>query len=158
MTTIVSGTELAAGISSHFPEAVTRADTYAAWVAPETVVAVCGYLCSSPPHRYEMLSSLTVVDYVAYFDVVYHLTSMQRNACAVLKTRALGRETPTVPSVTPVWQAATLQEREAYDLMGVHFSGHPHLKRILLWEGFAGHPLRRDYLEPPLPYVWPHGG
>ena len=42
--------------------------------------------------------------------------------------------------------------------MGIHFSGHPNLKRIFLWEGFQGYPLRRDYLEPPLPYTWPHGG
>jgi NADH:ubiquinone oxidoreductase subunit C len=76
----------------------------------------------------------------------------------VLKARVYGREAPSLPSVTGVWVGAELQEREIFDLMGVAFEDHPNLKRLLTWEGFDGHPLRRDYLEPPLPYTWPQGG
>jgi len=90
--------------------------------------------------------------------MIYHLTSIERNTTAVLKAKVYGRDTPEVPSVVSVWKGAEIQEREVYDLMGVAFEGHPDLRRLLLWEGFEGHPLRRDYLEPPLPYKWPHGG
>jgi NADH:ubiquinone oxidoreductase subunit C len=64
----------------------------------------------------------------------------------VLKTRCNDREQPVVPSVISVWQGADFQEREIYDLLGIRFAGHPNMKRIFLWEGFKGHPLRRDYL------------
>jgi NADH-quinone oxidoreductase subunit C len=89
---------------------------------------------------------------------VYHLTSLSRNASTVLKVRLYGRGALALASVTSVWAGAELQEREIYDLLGVSFTDHPNLKRMLTWEGFQGHPLRRDYLEPPLPYTWPHGG
>ena len=79
-------------------------------------------------------------------------------ALYMLAEEELARFTPTVPSVASVWRGAILQEREVWDLMGIAFDGHPNLKRILTWEGFQGHPLRRDYLEPPLPYSWPQGG
>ena len=57
-----------------------------------------------------------------------------------------GRHEPSVPSVTGIWRGADLQEREAWDLMGIRFEGHPNHKRIMLWEGFPGHPLRKDYV------------
>ena len=65
---------------------------------------------------------------------------------AIIKARVYGREAPSLPSVYHVWRGADLQEREVWDLMGVRFEGHPNMKRILLWEGFEGHPLRKDYL------------
>jgi len=63
----------------------------------------------------------------------------------VLKVH-VDRNSPTVPSLYKVWRGADLQERETYDLVGIVFEGHPNLKRIALWEGFQGHPLRKDYL------------
>jgi NADH:ubiquinone oxidoreductase subunit C len=81
-----------------------------------------------------------------YFEVVYHLISLKHNHSLVLKTRCHDRGKPVVPSVVGIWRSADFQEREAYDLMGIVFDGHPNLRRLLLWEGFAGHPLRRDYL------------
>ena len=158
MTTAVLGTELAGALRQRFPDAVLNADDSAVWVTPESVGDICAYLQADPDHQYDLLNLLSAVDYVEYFEVVYHMTSIGRNASAVVKTRCYGREEPTVASVAGVWRGAELHEREAYDLMGVSFSGHPDLRRILLWEGFEGHPLRRDYLEPPLPYKWPHGG
>ena len=158
MTTALTGHELAEALRGRFGERVVDADDGAAWVAPDAVAEVCAFLRTDPEHDYGLLSSLTAVDYVEHFDVVYRLTSVSRNASSVLKARLYGRESPSLPSVTGVWKGAELLEREVYDLMGVSFTGHPNLKRLLTWEGFNGHPLRRDYLEPPLPYSWPHGG
>jgi NADH-quinone oxidoreductase subunit C len=158
MTTAVTGHQLAEALRAHFTEHVLAEDDYAAWVDPEAVADVCTFLHDDPGADYALLSSITAVDYVEHFDVVYHLTSINRNAAAVLKARLYGREAPSLPSVTSIWRGADLQEREVFDLMGVNFEGHTNLKRLLTWEGFQGHPLRRDYLEPPLPYTWPHGG
>ncbi len=158
MTTATAGTALAEALRERFPNAVQEADAHAAWIEPSAIADVCLFLRDDPAHDYKMLSSLTAVDYVEHFEVVYRLTSLSRNATALLKARARGRESPSLPSVSGVWRGADLQEREVWDLMGVAFEGRPNLKRILTWEGFQGHPLRRDYLEPPLPYSWPHGG
>ena len=75
------------------------------------------------------------------------MTSTMHNHSIVLKTRCHDRENPSVPSVISLWQGADLQEREIYDLMGIRFEGHPNLKRLFLWDGFQGHPLRKDYLR-----------
>jgi NADH:ubiquinone oxidoreductase subunit C len=83
---------------------------------------------------------------VEYFELVYHLLSMRNNTSAVIKSKIFGREELSVPSVFSIWQGADLQEREIWDLMGIRFDGHPNMKRVLLWEGFPGHPLRKDYL------------
>lgn len=158
MTEATAGTEIAGALRDRFPGTVQEADANAVWIEPSAVAEVCRFLRDDPAHDYKMLSSLTAVDYVEHFEVVYRLTSLSRNASALLKARLFGRGEPSLPSVSGVWRGATLQEREVWDLMGVAFKGHPNLKRILTWEGFHGHPLRRDYLEPPLPYSWPHGG
>ena len=158
MSTTVTGPELAAALRGRFGESIVAEDTWAVWVTPESIVDVCRYLRDDEQLAFAMLSSVTAVDYVEHFDVVYRLTSIFKNATAVLKARVYGRGEPSLPSVVDVWQGADLQEREIFDLMGVRFEGHPNLKRLLTWEGFEGHPLRRDYLEPPLPYTWPHGG
>jgi NADH-quinone oxidoreductase subunit C len=158
LTTVVSGSDLAILVGKRLLHSVTLSDVGAAWVTPEALVDVCRFLHDDPDQAFELLSSVTAVDYVEFFDVVYHLTSISRNASAVLKVRLYGREALSLASVTSVWSGAELQEREIFDLLGVSFDGHPNLKRLLTWEGFQGHPLRRDYLEPPLPYTWPHGG
>jgi NADH/F420H2 dehydrogenase subunit C len=94
---------------------------------------------------YDYCSSITGVDHPDRFEVVYHLYSTEKEGGPViLKVRA-AREEPEVPSVVPLWPGADWQEREVWDLMGIRFSGHPNLKRILMWEGFEGHPLRKDF-------------
>ena len=158
MSSATSGHALADALRARFGDAVVGSDELAARVTPESIRDVCAYLRDEPANDYKLLNAITAVDYVEYFEMVYHLTSIERNATAVLKAKVYGRDTPEVPSVVSVWKGAELQEREVYDLMGVAFEGHPDLRRLLLWEGFEGHPLRRDYLEPPLPYKWPHGG
>ena len=159
MTTATAGNALAESLRSQFPDAVVDSDESAVWVEPDAIAQVCAFLRDDPAHDYKMLGSLTAGGTTSSTsEVVYHLTSISRNATAILKARVYGRDDVSLPSVSGVWRGAVLQEREAWDLMGVGFDGHPNMKRILTWEGFQGHPLRRDYLEPPLPYTWPQGG
>jgi NADH/F420H2 dehydrogenase subunit C len=95
--------------------------------------------------EYDYCSSITGVDYPDRFEVVYHLYSTTKEGGAVILKVHAQRENPEVPSVVGVWPAANWQEREAWDLMGIRFSGHPNLTRVLMWEGFEGHPLRKDF-------------
>ncbi len=99
-------------------------------------------------HSYDYLANLTSVDYSDCYEVVYHLASTKKGEPVLgVKIRA-DKDNPKVPSLTPIWPGANFQEREVYDMMGIHFEGHPNMKRILLWEGFEGYPLRKDWLEP----------
>lgn len=157
-TTFVTGNELAAVLSARVAGSVEMADDVAAWVRADRILDVCRYLRDDPAQDYKMLTSVTAIDLIAHFDVVYHLTSLDRAQRAVVKVRLHGRDDLSLPSVIGLWKGADLQEREIYDLLGIRFSGHPMLKRLLTWEGFQGHALRKDYLEPPLPYTWPQGG
>lgn len=114
---------------------------------------------------YDYLSSVTGVDYLpdGYMEVVYHLFRSTGGPAFVLKTRA-PREDSRVPSLVPVYPGAELQEREAWDLFGIRFEGHPDMRRVLMWEGFQGHPMRKDWKEPfyeeegkPFKSRWPDG-
>ncbi len=146
MTVSLSGNEAAKQIAKKFPEAVSEASDETVLVENKAIFAVIEYLKSSPEFDFDYLNYITAVDYYDYFEVVYQLTSMTHNHSLVLKTRCYDRDNPAIPSVVKLWQGADFQEREIYDLMGISFQGHPNLKRIFLWEGFEGHPLRRDYL------------
>ena len=85
-----------------------------------------------------------------YLEVVYHLYSMQlKHGPLILRLRTANRsDNARVPSLTPVWRGAEFQEREAYDLYGITFEGHPDLRRILMWDEFTDFPMRKDYVEP----------
>lgn len=85
-----------------------------------------------------------------HLEVVYHLYSMARKHGPVVLRMRTGNRSDQVelPSFTPVWRSAEFQEREVFDLFGVVFTGHPDLRRLLMWEGFKDHPMRRDYVEP----------
>lgn len=93
---------------------------------------------------FEYLDMITAADYSSHFELIYRLVSLKRNESVTLKT-VLNKEKPSAPSLTALWQGADYQEREIYDLFGIIFTAHPNLKRIMLWEGFQGHPLRKDY-------------
>ena len=149
MTTTVTGLDIAHRIEQKFPGAVVEALPEAAYVQAEKLVEVCKYLRDDPELKFQFLSSLTAVDRLEWFEIVYHLESIRLNRITVIKVRTDNREEPSVPSVVEVWPGANLQEREAYDLMGIRFEGHPDMRRIFLWEGFAGHPLRKDFLNLP---------
>ena len=85
-----------------------------------------------------------------YLEVVYHLFSMAKKHGPVVLRMRTGNRTDQVelPSFTPIWRSAEFQEREVFDLFGIVFTGHPDLRRMLMWEGFKDHPMRRDYVEP----------
>lgn len=85
-----------------------------------------------------------------YLEVVYHLFSIEKkHGPVILRLRTEDRADKVhLPSFTPIWRAAEFQEREIFDLYGVIFEGHPDLRRILMWEGFVDHPMRKDYVEP----------
>ena len=107
---------------------------------------MAAYLKDTDSLKFDYLNYITAVDYYSYFEVVYQLTSLEHNHSIVIKTRCYSRDFPAVPSVVELWQGANFQEREIYDLMGIKFEGHPYLRRMFLWEGFEGYPLRKDYL------------
>ncbi|MFC1861903.1 NADH-quinone oxidoreductase subunit C [Chloroflexota bacterium] len=146
MTISLSGNEVARQITDKFLEAVCEASSETVLVKSESIFDVIEYLKSSPEFDFDYLNHITAVDYFDYFEVVYQLTSRKHNHSIVVKTRCYDRSNPVVPSIVKLWRGADFQEREIYDLMGMHFEGHPNLKRIALWEGFEGHPLRKDYL------------
>ena len=146
MTKPLAGNEAAERIGAQLPQAVVEYDDTSVFVEPNSISQVCSFLNQTPGLEFDYIDNLTAVDYLDYFEVVYHLVSLQHNHSLVLKTRLHDRENPVVPSVTNIWTGADFQEREVWDLFGIRFEGHPNLKRILLWEGFEGHPLRRDFL------------
>ncbi len=146
MTVSLSGREVAKQITEHFPDTVSEASAQAVLVKSESLFEVAQYLKSSPELDFDYLTCITAVDYYDYFELVYQLTSLKHNHSLVLKTRCYDRDKPAVPSVVSLWRGADFQEREIYDLMGISFEGHPNLKHIVLWDGFEGHPLRKDYL------------
>ncbi len=118
----------------------------ALWVKAPRVAEVAGFLKSHEELDFNFLNSVSAVDYIDHFEIVYHLTSLNKQHTAIVKTRLNGRDDLSLPSVYHLWRGADFQEREIWDLMGIRFDGHPNLKRIMLWEGFEGHPLRKDYL------------
>lgn len=148
-TKVLSGLEIAHRIEQKLPGAVEEALPEYAMVKGDRLIEALTYLRDDEELNFKFLSSLTAVDRLDWFEVVYHLESFKLNQAATVKVRTFDRENPTVPSAVTVWQGAHLQEREAYDLMGVYFEGHPDMRRLFLWEGFQGFPLRKDYLNLP---------
>ena len=113
------------------------------YAAPEDFFAVASYLARM---GMDLLTDVTAVDYKEYFEMVYQLFDHCTSDHFTIKVK-LDHENPAIASLTPIWCAANWLEREVYDLMGVTFTGHPNLERILLWEGFDGHPLRKDFVN-----------
>ena len=146
MTAQLPGEAVAQCLESGVPGAVEAWEEAEVRVKPQALLEVCHLLKEDPSLGLDYLVAVSAVDYIDHFEVVYHLTSLAHNHSLVLKSRVYNRESPAVPSVVELWQGADLQEREVWDLMGVAFTGHPNLKRILTWEGFPGHPLQKSHL------------
>ncbi len=99
------------------------------------------------PYTFTMLLDLTCVDYVGEekrFEMVYHLFSLNHKVRLRFKMR-LQESIPTIDSLTAIFKNANWLEREVYDMFGIRFNGHPYLRRLFMYEGFEGHPLRKDY-------------
>ncbi len=153
-------------LTLRFPESVTgdaRKGYSGYLVQPEKLIEVATALRDEL--GYDYLVSLTGVDYLpeGKMETVYHLCRSTGGSPLVIKVQ-VPREQAVVPSLVPIYPGAELQEREVWDLLGIRFEGHPDLRRILLWEGFYGHPLRKDWREPyfeeeakPFKSRWPDG-
>ena len=118
-------------------------------VSRESWREVMQFLRDDPELRYNFLMDLTAVDYLTQgrtprYEVVAHLYSLPHNQRVRLKA-PVSDEDPRIDSLMPVWEGANWFEREVYDMFGLSFTGHPDLRRILLYDGFEGHPLRKDY-------------
>jgi NADH-quinone oxidoreductase subunit C len=128
------------------PEELARGQAVAV-VPREQVLDALRALRDDPALGFDVLTDLTVVDYLGReprFEVVYQLNSLAHHHRLRVKAGVPGDD-PTIASATPLWNAALWAEREAWDLFGVRFVGHPDLRRILMYPEFEGHPLRKDY-------------
>jgi len=145
MSSILFSEYLLSILPNDLKQHITHVDTDSLYVATSKIFLFAEFFRNNQMLQMETITSLTAVDYIEYFEIVYHLRSMKRNTWMVFRTRIFDRSNPKLPSVSSVWRGADLQEREVFDLMGIEFSNHPNLSRILLWEGFNGHPLRKDF-------------
>lgn len=145
MTQALSGTEVASQLEDKLPGSIVESNQSVLVVNSDFLLAVAAFLKDTPGLDFDFLNYITAIDYYDHFEVVYQLTSLEHNHSVVVKTRCYDRENPVLPSLVSLWRGADFQEREIYDLMGIRFEGHPNMKRIFLWEGFQGHPLRKDY-------------
>jgi NADH-quinone oxidoreductase subunit C len=138
-------------LSENFPDAVLdtllpQGDATAV-IRPESLTKVIDFLKNDPRLQFNILIDITAVDYAERkprFNVVYHFLSLPFNRRLRLKV-PVENGSPTLDSLTPWWGSANWLEREVWDMFGIRFAGHPDLKRILMYEEFQGHPLRKDY-------------
>ncbi|MCL1885870.1 MAG: NADH-quinone oxidoreductase subunit C [Dehalococcoidia bacterium] len=141
MTTSVDYNDLASQLQGQFGQGFTPAEDY--------VEVPCAFIAKAAEYMkntlgFDYLGMVTAADYADHFEVIYQLQSIKTNSSALLKVRC-PKDKPFVPSLANLWLGASLQEREVYDLFGIEFTEHPHLKRIVLWDGFKGYPLRKDF-------------
>lgn len=135
-------------LQKHFSTAIESVETVTketvVYVKKDSIKKVISYLKEKLDMNY--LFSITAVDYPERsprFDVVYHLKSLKSNYLITVKVKV--EDGKAVDSVTDIFGSANWFEREAYDMLGVEFKGHPDLKRIFMWDEFEGHPLRKDF-------------
>jgi NADH-quinone oxidoreductase subunit C len=125
---------------------VQEPDTVVARCAREKLKSVAARLKADADAGYETLNWIAGVDRVKHLESVYHVYSWKTNTYLELHVE-VPRGTPEVDTVTGVWPAADWHEREAWDMVGIVYAGHPDLRRILLKDDFVGHPLRKDYVD-----------
>jgi NADH-quinone oxidoreductase subunit C len=137
-------------LQEKFPASVSEVKTFRdevnVTVQKKDILNICKFLYSDPDLQYQMLTDLCGVDFFPEqprFEVVYLLYSMKNQKRLRLKIKVGDSE--SVSSVESIWKAANWLEREVYDLFGIPFDNHPDLRRILMWDGYEGHPLRKDF-------------
>jgi NADH-quinone oxidoreductase subunit C len=138
-------------IDEKFPDAVLDAHAQhgdeTLIIRKDAILDVAQLLKEDPELQFNFLMDLTAVDYIGRqprFEIVYIFVSIPNSTRLRVKLQSDDLY-PTVKSLTPLWETANFLERECYDLYGIRFDGHPNLTRIMLYEGFEGHPLRKDY-------------
>jgi len=164
-----------------FPKVVFDEATKSYVVPAEQLLDVMEFLRDDSEYRFDYASNVAGVDWLdkvekskdaaggevrktipgtGFLEVVYHLYSVEKKHGPIaLRCRTKDRALPVLPSITPIFRSAEFQEREIYDLYGIRFEGHPDLRRILMWDEFKDHPMRKDYV-PPDDFEWeptPHG-
>jgi NADH-quinone oxidoreductase subunit C len=152
-------TDVAAALTESFPQVTARAslDWPAFNVPAGQLLDVLRYLRDE--WAFDLLADVTAIDWSAAnsprFTVVWHLLSTTRHTYVRLAANCADDANPTMPSATGLWPGANWHEREAYDMFGISFSGHPDLRRILMWDGYPYFPLRKEFplagLETTLP-------
>jgi len=137
-------------LKEKFPNSILEVKTFrnevTVSIPKKDILEICRFLHSDPDLQYHLLTDLCGLDHFSRtprFEVVYHLCSVKRNQRLRLKTRV--GESESIVSVESVWKVANWYEREAYDLLGISFENHSDLRRIMLWDGYEGHPLRKDF-------------
>lgn len=148
VTVTLSGADVAARIRAVLPDAVRSVADGFVVLEPAHALDAMRFVRDDEGLDGKFLVQMCSVDMITRIDVVYHFSSLAQNHIFELKVPA-DHEQPEVPSISPLWAGAWLQEREIYDLMGVHFPGHPALTRLFLWDAFPGHPLRKDFMAMP---------
>ena len=152
-------TDLLAVLQARFPATVARpSGDHPAFNLPMAEVPVA-LLLLRDEHGYDLLIDVTAVDWDVEasprFSVVWHLLSSTAHGYVRLVADCVSDAEPTAPSVVSLWAGANWHERETFDLMGIQFTDHPDLRRILMWDGYPFHPLRKDFplagIETPLP-------
>ncbi|MDD4873990.1 MAG: NADH-quinone oxidoreductase subunit C [Dehalococcoidales bacterium] len=141
----LSGSDIAAILGKNSVAGIIQVNRDNLVIDSQSLRGIASFLKDTPEFDFDYLSHITVIDYPVSFELVYQLISFRHCQSFILKIRCRDKETPSIPSVVDIWQGADLQEREIFDLAGVVFEGHPNMKRILLWEGFEGYPLRKDF-------------
>lgn len=152
----MGGVDILARLAERFGPAVLTHEVAlgdaAALVDLAALPAILAFCRDDEALRFDMLMDLTAADYLTYpgrddgprFEVVYHLYSVPHNQRLRVKA-GVDEDAPVVPSAVPLWPSANWFEREVWDMFGLRFDGHPDLRRLLLYEEFVGHPLRKDY-------------
>lgn len=137
-------------VQERFKEAIINIDEFrgdfSIIIKKEFLIPICEFLRTEEELEYNFFSDVTAVDFlgrIPRFDVVYNLFSLRFYHRIRLKVQV--NENEEVPSVTHFWNTANWLEREVFDMLGIKFSGHPDLRRILMPEGYNGHPLRKDF-------------
>lgn len=159
-------------ITQNFPKVVWEEATKTFVVPHEILLDVVNFLRTNPEFQMDYVSNVAGVDWLdkkekvkgadgvekevekkGYLEVVYHFYSMRKKGGQIGLRCRTDRQNPMVPSLTPLFRGAEFQEREIYDLYGVRFTGHPDLRRILMWDEYVDYPMRKDYKEPD-DYEW----
>jgi NADH-quinone oxidoreductase subunit C len=152
----VEGSAILAGLRTRFPSGVVETHQHrgdhTAIVTRDAVIEILRHCRDDAALSFDVLVDLTAVDYLKFpgredgarFEVVYHLYSLGENHRLRLKVR-VDEDDPVVPTAVPLWPIANWLEREVWDMFGIRFDGHPDLRRLLMYEEFVGHPLRKDY-------------
>lgn len=147
--------ELVADISKHYPQAKLeiiappeKVGNSVLLVDATHIYQTLEVLKNHPKYSFKVLQVISGVDFLEYMEVCYILATfdLHQSVEIIVKTRVTDRVNPTLPSVVPLYKSANWQERECYDMFGIHFSGHPDLRRILTSDDWQGYPLRKDYV------------